>query len=182
MKVDSYFKEIESLKLNLKNQRKSVYTSQQAAGGQGFTSGVYKNFNLGGQRQSGYQPGMYQSARAQPNKEDGVDDVAQKAQANNFRERFGSGLAGVKEVTQSAEISKTFGSGLLSQSMAMQKGKMAGLGVLGGNRLDNNKAEQEFSVTDGEALDTSVAHKNLVSTPSSKNEDPDLLVHEEGQE
>jgi len=48
MKVDSYFKEIESLKLNLKNQRKSVYTSQQAAGGQGFTSGVYKNFNLGG--------------------------------------------------------------------------------------------------------------------------------------
>jgi len=37
-------------------------------------------------------------------------------------------------------------------------------------------------VTDGEALDTSVAHKNLVSTPSSKNEDPDLLVHEEGQE
>jgi hypothetical protein len=50
-------------------------------------------------------------------------------------------LAGVKEVTQSAEISKTFGSGLLSQSMAMQKGKMAGLGVLGGNRLDNNKAE-----------------------------------------
>jgi len=57
--------------------------------------------------------------------------------------------------------------------MGKGKGGIAGFGV--GSHLSNNKNLGELNVNTDDALDTSVQHNNLLSTPSSKNDDNDLL-------
>lgn len=74
------------------------------------------------------------------------------------------------------------GTGFLSQSMAggfQPKGK-TNLGFdsrFGGpdNNANNNKTLGESGVNIGDMLDTSAHQNNLLSTPSSKNDDGELL-------
>lgn len=103
---------------------------------------------------------MYASTRAQ-------DSNGQDSE-RGFAPRYGQNPAGgAKDVNQSMEFQK-MGSGFLSQSMAMGKGK--GLSSLGGN-----KDTSELVVTE-DTMNTSVQmNKNLLSTPSSKNDDAELV-------
>ncbi len=74
------------------------------------------------------------------------------------------------------------GSGFLSTSLAggfQPKGKNnlgfdSRLGGLGSNS-NNNKNLGESAVNIGDMLDTSAHQNNLLSTPSSKNDDNELL-------
>jgi hypothetical protein len=76
----------------------------------------------------------------------------------------------VKEVNQSMEFSK-MGTGFLSQSMAMGKGK--GLISLAQGESGNNLGEM---VNEDDAME-SFTHdnNNLLSTPSSKNDESELV-------
>lgn len=163
MKVDSYFKEIEKLKLDIKNLKKTQYASYGQPQSANFTSnissmgqGISQKYNLPA-RNSGYTPGMYASARG------GQDSNGQESE-RAFVPRYGVQPI-VKEANQSMEFSKVGASGFLSQSMAMGKGK--GLSSL-------VQGKDELVVTD-DTLNSSVLTKNLVSTPSSKNDDTVLL-------
>ena len=79
------------------------------------------------------------------------------------------------------ELSK-MGSGFLSTSLAagfQPKGK-SNLGFesklgAGNNFNNNNKNLGESAVNIGDMLDTSAHQNNLLSTPSSKNDDGELL-------
>ena len=172
MKVDSLVKDNETLKNQMKNQRKSMYgTSTQA---QGVSGSGYNSANLNTrfalpQRTSGYTPGMYQSARTGTTTAPG-DQQQQEGQTEGpkFSTRYG-GMAGVKEVNQSMEFSGKLGKAGVSSSLALQKGKMAGFGA----QLASNAGERKEGVE--ESLDTSALAKNLLSTPSSKNDDTDLV-------
>lgn len=166
MKVDSYFKEIEKLKLDIKNLKKTQYGSYSQQQTANFTSnisamgqGISQKYNLPA-RTSGYTAGMYSSGR-------GGQDSAQGQESE--RAFVPSGRFGVppivKETNSSMEYSKVPAGGFLSQSMAMGKGK--GLSSL-------VQGKDELVVTD-DTLNSSVLQNNLVSTPSSKNDDTVLL-------
>ena len=167
MKVDSLVKDNEVLKNQMKNQRKSMYsTTQQAQGvsGSGFNSGNLNRFALP-QRTSGFTPGMYSSARSGTAATGDKQQQEGQTEGPKFSTRYG-GMAGVKEVNQSMEFSGKLG---VSSSLALQKGKMAGFGA----HLASNAGERKEGVE--ESLDTSALAKNLLSTPSSKNDDTDLV-------
>ena len=78
------------------------------------------------------------------------------------------------------EFSKLGTSGFLSTSLAggyQQKTKTT-LGIdtrFGGANVNNNKNLGESALNLGDMLDTSAHQNNLLSTPSSKNDDNELL-------
>ena len=134
------------------------------------------------QRTSGYQPGMYASTRVGVQPEEPGANTAGSGTDRSFNAgRYGQYPAGVNEVNSSMELSK-MGSGFLSQSLAggfQPKGKpilgfQSKLGI-SGNNVNNNKNLGESGVNIGEMLDTSTHQNNLLSTPSSKNDDGEIL-------
>lgn len=134
-------------------------------------------------RQSGYTPGMYASTRMGAAQEDNGAATTGSGTDRSFNNsRYGQYPAGVKEVNSSMELSK-MGSGFLNSSLAggfQPKGK-SNLGFeskLGGqgSNFNNNKNLGESAVNIGDdMLDTSAHQNNLLSTPSSKNDDGELL-------
>jgi hypothetical protein len=130
-------------------------------------------------RTSGYTPGMYASTRTAAAPEDTGAVTAGSGTDRSFNSRYGNYPTGVKEVNQSMELSK-MGSGFLSTSLAggfQPKGK-TNLGFdsrLGGPGTNNSKNLGESALNIGDMLDTSAHQNNLLSTPSSKNDDNELL-------
>jgi hypothetical protein len=109
---------------------------------------------------------MYASTRAQDS-----NAQQQPETERGFNTRYGQNQAGVKEVNQSMEFSK-MGTGFLSQSMAMGKGKGlislaqgSGSGNLLGEMVNEDDAMESFTQD----------NNNLLSTPSSKNDESELV-------
>lgn len=71
------------------------------------------------------------------------------------------------------------GTGLLSQSIALGKPKPSGMaGFTVGGHLGNNAKNagaSDLHLNTDDALDESTQEKNLLSTPSSKNDDNDMM-------
>lgn len=168
MKVDSQLKEIEKYKYDLKNQRKTYFTAQQQNAPSQYPTSIgaslmSKLSNLPS-RQSGYQPGMYQSTKGAEGME-GTAVTPTAAQSDRtFSNRFGTQS---KEITQSMDMSKGLGGGFLSQSI------VGGNGSFGKTLNVNNNKGGGLQLAN-EEIDTSVQQNNLLSTPSSRNEDGDM--------
>jgi hypothetical protein len=194
--VDQQFKEIEKLKLEARNARKSAY--QPGQGGNAMSAmgaGLVSKLNLN--RQSGYTPGLNTGSMFNTNRSTvplggAGGDQTQQPDSSTQENRYSSGrylpMGANKEVAQSMEFSKmgprpeggTRESGFLSPKSMSKKmpealgtglgsqpgnntrkiGQGAGMG-LGGNEL-------KLAAPEEPQLDTK---KNLVSTPSSKNDD-----------
>ena len=151
MKVDSQLKEIEKMRYDLKNQRKTFFTAQnntqsQLAGNIGAT--LMSKLNLPAGRQSGYTPGMYAGSRVQ--QPAGGEDAAtgEKGAHMSFASRYGSKTS---EVGSSIESK---GGSFLSQSVL-------GTGAAKGGFKNNNK----LNLTVESEADAS--QPNRLSTPSS---------------
>ena len=96
---------------------------------------------------------MYASTRA-----------AEVPQEGNNTDRSKYGPVGAKDVNSSMDLSMKLGGGFLSQSMALGKKTGAfGMGQTVGNRLS--------SLTENAEEILEERNKNLLSTPSDKNED-----------
>lgn len=162
MKVDSQLKEVEKLRYDLRNQRKTYFQAQQSTGG-GYAAGVGASLmgklNLPA-RASGYTPGMYASNSKPVGSSFAAGGNAGEGDSQgtdrSFQSRYAPGK--VSEVGSSMEISK---GGFLSQSM------------LGGKVAEVTKSTVGLPAEDLQG-DTSLNQNNMVSTPSSKNEDADM--------
>lgn len=137
-------------------------------------------------RQSAYTPGMYASRGGAAPDETGAGTVGSGTDRSFNNGRYGQYPTGVKEVNSSMELSK-MGSGFLSTSLAggFQPKVKSNMGfeskLGGGNNLNNNKNLGESAMNIGDMLDTSAHQNNLLSTPSSKNDDGEL-IHSDQEE